>query len=82
MVLDPAYFALVYSSVSEGLLLNAITRALSQANGNKAGADDLLGIARSTLYRKMRQYRHRSRSLHVLTEASRAGYRRSDQSPV
>ena len=33
-----------------------ILRALKQANGNRSGAAELLGISRTTLYRKMTEY--------------------------
>jgi transcriptional regulator of acetoin/glycerol metabolism len=38
----------------------AIERAIAIAGGNIAAAADKLGISRSTLYRKLHQYRSRT----------------------
>lgn len=44
-------------SVMERAELEAIRKALAEANGNRVRAADILGVSRATVYRKMKAYR-------------------------
>ena len=41
----------------ERVELEAIRKALHEANGNRSKAADILGLSRATVYRKMKTYR-------------------------
>jgi len=44
-------------SMIERAELEAIRRALQEADGNRSRAAEILGLSRATIYRKMRAYR-------------------------
>ncbi|GAA1664615.1 sigma-54-dependent Fis family transcriptional regulator [Microbacterium lacus] len=55
--LPPAMHAERSLTLIERVELEAIRKALHEANGNRSKAADILGLSRATVYRKMKAYR-------------------------
>ena len=55
--LPPAMHAERNLTLIERVELEAIRKALHEANGNRSKAADILGLSRATVYRKMKAYR-------------------------
>ena len=55
--LPPAVQSSKTLTLIEKFELEAIRKALQEANGNRVRAADILGVSRATVYRKMKAYR-------------------------